>query len=106
MRSRVQALLDPGTFTEIGGLVRNPRDPDAMYGDGVVTGHGRIDGRPVVVIAHDQTVYGGSVGEMFGRKLTHILRFAFEKACPVVTINDSGGARIQDAVASWPGSPI
>ncbi|NEW58352.1 acyl-CoA carboxylase subunit beta [Nocardia cyriacigeorgica] len=99
-RARVKALLDPGTFSEIGGLVRNPRDPDAMYGDGVVTGHGRIDGRPVVVIAHDQTVYGGSVGEMFGRKLTHILRFAYEKACPVVTINDSGGARIQDAVAS------
>ncbi|MGW4633852.1 acyl-CoA carboxylase subunit beta [Nocardia sp. NPDC004415] len=100
VRSRVTALLDPGTFFEIGALAKQPGKNDAMYGDGVVTGHGLIEGRPVVVIAHDQTVYGGSVGEMFGRKLTKALQFAFEKACPVVTINDSGGARIQDAVAS------
>ncbi|MGW4718465.1 acyl-CoA carboxylase subunit beta [Nocardia sp. NPDC004260] len=99
-RERVRSLLDPGTFVEIGALARTPGAPDAKYGDGVVTGHGRIDGRPVVVIAHDQTVYGGSVGEMFGRKVAHILKFAFEKACPVVAINDSGGARIQDAVTS------
>ncbi|GAA5049613.1 acyl-CoA carboxylase subunit beta [Nocardia callitridis] len=99
-RERVRTLLDPGSFMEIGALVRQPGKDDAMYGDGVVTGHGRIDGRPVVVVAHDQTVFGGSVGEMFGRKVANALSFAYEKACPVVAINDSGGARIQDAVTS------
>ncbi|MBB5911360.1 acetyl-CoA carboxylase carboxyltransferase component [Nocardia transvalensis] len=99
-RERVDILLDRGTFVEMGGLMRQPAKSDAMYGDGVVTGRGTIDGRPVVVIAHDQTVFGGSVGEMFGRKVARALQFAFEKACPVVSINDSGGARIQDAVTS------
>ncbi|MBF6454881.1 acyl-CoA carboxylase subunit beta [Nocardia cyriacigeorgica] len=99
-RARVRALVDPGSFVEIGALVRQPGSGDAMYGDGVVTGRGRIDGRPVVVIAHDQTVFGGSVGEMFGRKVAAALDFALDNACPVVAINDSGGARIQDAVTS------
>ncbi|WP_028478006.1 acyl-CoA carboxylase subunit beta [Nocardia sp. CNY236] len=99
-RERVRALLDPGSFVEIGALVRQSGAPDAMYGDGVVTGRGRIDGRPVVVVAHDQTVFGGSVGEMFGRKVAAALDFATTNACPVVAINDSGGARIQDAVTS------
>ncbi|MEV6426694.1 acyl-CoA carboxylase subunit beta [Nocardia sp. NPDC051463] len=99
-RERVRMLLDAGSFIELGALVRQPGTPGAMYGDGVVTGHGRIDGRPVVVIAHDQTVFGGSVGEMFGRKVANALDFALNNACPVVAINDSGGARIQDAVAS------
>ncbi|WP_054813894.1 acyl-CoA carboxylase subunit beta [Nocardia arizonensis] len=99
-RERVRALLDEGTFLEIGALVRQPGNPAAMYGDGVVTGRGLVDGRPVVVIAHDQTVFGGSVGEMFGRKVAEAMRFAYEKGCPVVAINDSGGARIQDAVTS------
>ncbi|MFQ6392949.1 acyl-CoA carboxylase subunit beta [Nocardia sp. KC 131] len=99
-RERVRMLLDAGSFIELGALVRQPGAPGSMYGDGVVTGHGRIDGRPVVVIAHDQTVFGGSVGEMFGRKVANALDFALNNACPVVAINDSGGARIQDAVAS------
>ncbi|MGN2639689.1 acyl-CoA carboxylase subunit beta [Nocardia takedensis] len=99
-RERVRALLDTGSFLEIGALARQPGNPSAMYGDGVVTGRGLIEGRPVVVIAHDQTVFGGSVGEMFGRKVAEALRFAYEKGCPVVAINDSGGARIQDAVTS------
>ncbi|WP_107656524.1 acyl-CoA carboxylase subunit beta [Nocardia suismassiliense] len=99
-RERVRALLDPGSFVEIGALMRQTAQPGAMYGDGVVTGRGRIDGRPVVVIAHDQTVHGGSVGEMFGRKVATAMEFAYENACPVVAINDSGGARIQDAVTS------
>ncbi|WP_280442286.1 acyl-CoA carboxylase subunit beta [Nocardia brasiliensis] len=99
-RERVRALLDKGSFVEMGKLVRQPGANNAMYGDGVVTGRGTIDGRPVVVIAHDQTVHGGSVGEMFGRKVAAAMEFAYEKACPVVAINDSGGARIQDAVTS------
>ncbi|MFD3510174.1 acyl-CoA carboxylase subunit beta [Nocardia sp. NPDC058666] len=100
VRERLNMLLDPGTFIEIGALARQPDQPDALYGDGLVTGRGAIGGRPVVVIAHDQTVYGGSVGVTSARKFMRALRLAFENACPVVTINDSGGARVQDAVGS------
>ncbi|MFC9995045.1 acyl-CoA carboxylase subunit beta [Nocardia sp. NPDC127526] len=99
-RERVHMLLDPKSFVEMGSLMRQPGVPNAFYGDGVVTGRGTIDGRPVVVISHDQTVYGGSVSEMFGRKVRAVMDFAYNNACPVVCINDSGGARIQDGVAS------
>ena len=76
-------LLDQSSFVEVGALVRQPNDPDALYGDGVVTGHGAIDGRPVAVIAHDQTVFGGSVGEMFGRKVAAAMEFAATVGCPL-----------------------
>ncbi|MEV6365239.1 acyl-CoA carboxylase subunit beta [Nocardia asteroides] len=99
-RERVKMLVDNGSFVEVGALVRQPGVANAIYGDGVVTGHGSIDGRPVVVISHDQTVYGGSVSEMFGRKVAAALEFAYNNVCPVVVINDSGGARIQDGVTS------
>ncbi|NNH70741.1 acyl-CoA carboxylase subunit beta [Nocardia uniformis] len=99
-RERVRMLLDPGTFVEMGALIKQPGSTSATYGDGVVTGRGYIDGRPVVVISHDQTVYGGSVSEMFGRKVRAVMEFAYNNACPVVCINDSGGARIQDGVTS------
>ncbi|MBF6413186.1 acyl-CoA carboxylase subunit beta [Nocardia cyriacigeorgica] len=99
-RDRINMLLDPGTFVEVGALVRKPGDPEALYGDGVVTGHGLVDGRPVAVFSHDQTVYGGSVGEMFGRKVAGIMEYAHKVGCPVVGINDSGGARVQEAVTS------
>ena len=68
-RDRIHALVDPGSFLEIGALARTPGDAGALFGDGVVTGHGTINGRPVGVFSHDQTVFGGSVGEMFGRKV-------------------------------------
>ncbi|WP_343600553.1 acyl-CoA carboxylase subunit beta [Mycobacterium sp.] len=99
-RARVHELVDPGSFLETGALARNPGDPGALYGDGVVTGHGTINGRPVGVFSHDQTVFGGSVGEMFGRKVAHLMEWCAKVACPIVGINDSGGARIQDAVTS------
>ncbi|MBF6332831.1 acyl-CoA carboxylase subunit beta [Nocardia transvalensis] len=99
-RRRIDMLLDPGSFIEIGALVKHPGNPDALYSDGVVTGRGLIDGRPVVVVAHDQTVHGGSVGEMFGRKVAWAAELAYRVGCPMITINDSGGARIQDAVTS------
>ncbi len=99
-RERIGMLLDAGSFIEIGALVKQPGSRDTLYGDGVVTGHGTVDGRPVVVIAHDQTVFGGSVGEMFGRKVAAAMDFAAEIGCPFVAINDSGGARVQDAVTS------
>ena len=99
-RERIDMLLDPGSFIEVGGLMRQPGDPDALYSDGVVTGHGTVEGRPVAVFSHDQTVFGGSVGEMFGRKVAAIMEFAAKIGCPCVGINDSGGARVQDAVTS------
>lgn len=99
-RSRIHALLDPGSFMEVGALCRTPGDPNAPYGDGVVTGHGRINGRPVGVFSHDQTVFQGTVGEMFGRKVAKLMEWVAMVGCPIVGINDSGGARIQDAVTS------
>jgi acetyl-CoA carboxylase carboxyltransferase component len=99
-RARIHALLDPGTFLEVGALCKTPGDPNALYGDGVVTGHGRINGRPVAVFSHDQTVFQGSVGEMFGRKVAKLMEWCAMTGCPIVGINDSAGARIQDAVTS------
>ncbi|MFB7877282.1 MULTISPECIES: acyl-CoA carboxylase subunit beta [unclassified Nocardia] len=99
-RDRINQLLDPGTFVEIGALVRKPGDPTALYGDGVVVGHGLVEGRPVAVFSHDQTVYGGSVGEAFGRKLCGIMQYAAKVGIPLVGINDSGGARVQEAISS------
>jgi len=99
-RSRIHSLLDPGSFLEIGALAKTPGDPNALYGDGVVTGHGTINGRPVAVFSHDQTVFQGSVGEMFGRKVAKLMEWVAMVGCPIIGINDSAGARIQDAVTS------
>ena len=99
-RARIHALLDPGSFLETGALARTPGDSNALYSDGVVTGHGTIDGRPVGAFSHDQTVFGGSVGEMFGRKVANLMEWCARTACPIIGINDSGGARIQDAATS------
>ncbi|GEM29396.1 acyl-CoA carboxylase subunit beta [Nocardia neocaledoniensis] len=99
-RDRINMLMDPGTFVEIGALVRKSGDANALYGDGVVVGHGLVEGRPVAVFSHDQTVYGGSVGEAFGRKLCGIMQYAAKVGIPLVGINDSGGARVQEAVSS------
>ena len=99
-RARIHALVDPGSFLEIGALARTPGDPNALYGDGVVTGHARINGRPVAVFSHDQTVFQGSVGEMFGRKVARLMEWVAMVGCPIIGINDSAGARIQDAVTS------
>lgn len=99
-RQRIERLLDAGSFVEVGALARTPGDPEARYSDGVVTGYGRVDGRPVVVYAHDKTVYGGSVGVTFGRKVCEVMDMAIKIGCPVIGIQDSGGARIQDAVTS------
>ncbi|WP_081375018.1 acyl-CoA carboxylase subunit beta [Corynebacterium pseudotuberculosis] len=99
-RQRIQRLLDDGSFVESAHLGRTPDEKDAPYGDGVVTGYGRIDGRPVAIYAHDKTVYGGSVGVTFGRKVCEVMDMAIKIGCPVIGIQDSGGARIQDAVTS------
>jgi acetyl-CoA carboxylase carboxyltransferase component len=96
---RIEALLDPGSFVEFDALAKQPGS-DALYGDGVVTGRGTIDGRAVAVMSHDQTVYGGSVGEVSGRKVQKAMQFARDMGIPFIGINDSGGARVQDTVTS------
>lgn len=99
-RKRLELLFDPGTFVEVGALMKAPGAAETGYGDGVVTGHGLVNGRPVAAFSHDQTVMGGSVGEMFGRKVAALMEWAGKLGCPMVGINDSAGARIQDAVTS------
>jgi propionyl-CoA carboxylase beta chain len=104
-RERIARLMDPGSFTETDALVRarsGPGDTDGprWYGDGVVTGFGTVDGRQVCVFAQDATVHGGSMGEAFGEKVVKTMDLAMKTGCPVIGLNDSGGARIQEGVAS------
>ncbi|HVL88572.1 MAG TPA: acyl-CoA carboxylase subunit beta [Candidatus Thermoplasmatota archaeon] len=100
---RIALLLDPGSFQELDPFVlhqasRFGMDKKKVPGDGVVTGFGRIDGRPVYVFAQDFTVFGGSLGEMHARKICKIMDLALATGCPVIGLNDSGGARIQEGV--------
>ena len=102
---RIEALLDPGSFQQLDGLARHRShafglEKNRPYGDGVVTGYGTIDGRPVCVFAQDFTVFGGSLGEVFGEKIVKVMDLALKTGCPVIGINDSGGARIQEGVVS------
>jgi propionyl-CoA carboxylase beta chain len=104
-RERIEALLDPGSFTEFDELARHRSTEFGMaanrpYGDGVVTGHGTIDGRPVAIFSQDFTVYGGSLGEVYGEKIIKIMDYALKTGCPVIGINDGGGARIQEGVVA------
>jgi propionyl-CoA carboxylase beta chain len=104
-RERVDALLDPGSFTEFDELARHRAHDFGMaatrpYGDGVVTGYGTIDGRPVCVFSQDFTVNGGSLGEVFGEKIVKVMDHALKTGCPMIGINDSGGARIQEGVVA------
>ncbi|WP_405856553.1 acyl-CoA carboxylase subunit beta [Streptomyces sp. NBC_01515] len=102
-RERIERLLDAGSFAETGAFVRARAVGDGAqrpYGDGVVTGYGTVDGRPVCVFAQDSTVFGGSMGEAFGEKTVALMELALKTGCPVVGLNDSGGARIQEGVNS------
>ncbi len=102
-RQRIERLLDTGSFAETGRFVRARAVGDGAqrpYGDGVVTGYGTVDGRPVCVFAQDSTVFGGSMGEAFGEKTVALMELALKTGCPVVGLNDSGGARIQEGVNS------
>src|SRR5690348_16285692 len=107
-RERIEALVDPGTFVEVDRFVVHQTTDFGMadkkiLGDGVVTGHGRIDGRLVYLFSHDFTTFGGSLGEMFARKVTKIMDMALKVGVPVIGLNDSGGARIQEGVVSLGG---
>ncbi|HEY4724239.1 MAG TPA: carboxyl transferase domain-containing protein, partial [Anaerolineae bacterium] len=107
-RERLDALLDPGTFSEIDTLVL-PRyeaymgGKESRYGDGVITGFGLIDGRHVFVAAQDAAVMGGSLGEMHANKIVKVMHMALEYGAPFIALNDSGGARIQEGVDSLSG---
>ncbi|MEU8567698.1 acyl-CoA carboxylase subunit beta [Streptomyces pathocidini] len=104
-RERVELLLDEGSFTELDEFARHRStnfglDRNRPYSDGVVTGYGTVDGRPVAVFSQDFTVFGGALGEVFGEKIVKVMDFALKTGCPVIGINDSGGARIQEGVVS------
>jgi propionyl-CoA carboxylase beta chain len=104
-RERLAMLLDEGSFIEMDKYARHRsvafgQEANRPYGDGVVTGYGTVDGRTVAVFAQDFTVFGGSLGEVFGEKICKVMDFAMKVGCPVVGLNDSGGARIQEGVVS------
>src|SRR5829696_948430 len=104
-RERLELLLDEGSFVEMDKYARHRSvafggERNRPYGDGVVTGYGTVDGRTVAVFAQDFTVFGGSLGEVFGEKICKVMDFAMKVGCPVVGLNDSGGARIQEGVVS------
>ena len=104
-RERIDLLLDPGSFVELDELARHRstsfgQEANRPYGDGVVSGYGTVDGRQVCVFAQDFTVFGGSLGEVFGEKIVKVMDLAMKIGCPVIGINDSGGARIQEGVVS------
>jgi propionyl-CoA carboxylase beta chain len=107
-RERLELLLDPGSFVELDAFVTNRsagNDAEGPHylGDGVVTGHGAIDGRPVFVFSQDFTVFGGSLSEAYAGKICKIMDLAMSVGAPVIGLNDSGGARIQEGVASLGG---
>src|ERR671916_1556437 len=107
-RERIELLLDPGTFVELDryrvhrsynfGLEEN-----RPLGDGVVTGYGEVMGRKVCVFSQDFTVFGGSLGEVYAQKICKVMDLALGTGCPIIGINDSGGARIQEGVVSLAG---
>ena len=107
-RERIDALLDPGTFRELDRFVTHDcadfgMDDKKVLGDGVVTGYGRIDGRLVYLFAQDFTVFGGSLSGAYARKVCKVMDLAVRNGAPVLGLNDSGGARIQEGVKSLGG---
>jgi propionyl-CoA carboxylase beta chain len=104
-RERVERLLDEGSFVEIDELARHRStafglDQRRPYGDGVVTGYGTVDGRPVCVFSQDFTIFGGSLGEVYGEKICKVMDLAIKTGCPIIGINEGAGARIQEGVVS------
>jgi propionyl-CoA carboxylase beta chain len=107
-RERIDLLLDPGTFEELDAFKTHRchdfgMERKVVAGDGVVSGFGRVDGRPVCVFAQDFTVFGGSLSGANAEKICKIMDLAMKVGCPVVGLNDSGGARIQEGVVSLGG---
>ncbi len=104
-RERIDLLLDEGSFFEFDELAKHRSydfgiQANRPYGDGVVTGYGTIDDRPVAVFSQDFTVFGGSLGEVYGEKIVKVMDHAMRTGCPIIGINDGGGARIQEGVVA------
>ncbi|MGL5810738.1 MAG: acyl-CoA carboxylase subunit beta [Nocardioides sp.] len=104
-RERIEALFDEGSFVELDELARHRSTAFGMenrrpYGDGVITGYGTVDGRQVCVFSQDFTIFGGSLGEVYGEKITKVMDLAARTGCPIVGINEGAGARIQEGVVS------
>ena len=104
-RERIELLLDEGSFLEFDAMARHRStnfglEANRPYGDGVVTGQGTVDGRPVCVFSQDATVFGGALGEVYGEKIVKVMDAALRLGCPVIGINDGGGARIQEGVVA------
>jgi propionyl-CoA carboxylase beta chain len=104
-RERIDQLLDPDSFVELDALVRHRStnfgmDAKRPFGDGVVTGTGTIDGRPVAIFSQDATVFGGALGEVYGEKIVKVMDVATKLGIPMIGINDGGGARIQEGVVA------
>jgi propionyl-CoA carboxylase beta chain len=107
-RERIDLLLDPGSFVEIGRFVTHrctdfEMETQKILGDGVVTGYGNIDGRKIFVFAQDFTVFGGSLSGAYAAKICKLMDLALKVGAPVIGLNDSGGARIQEGVESLAG---
>ena len=107
-RERIELLFDPGSFEEIDKFVTHRcrdfgMEKQLIPGDGVICGHGRVDGRQVFAFAQDFTVFGGSLSETNAAKIVKVMDFALEMGAPMVGLNDSGGARIQEGVVSLGG---
>jgi propionyl-CoA carboxylase beta chain len=107
-RERINAFLDPGSFVETDAFARHRAtdfglDRNRPAGDGCVTGYGTVDGRPVCVFSHDVTVFGGSLGEVYGQKIVKVMDLALKTGCPVVGLNEGSGARIQEGIMGLAG---
>lgn len=107
-RERIQLLLDDNSFEEIGMLTTHRSsnfglDKQQFLGDGVVTGYGTMHGRPIYVFSQDFTVFGGSLAEMHAKKIVRIMDLSMQNGIPLIGLNDSGGARIQEGVVSLGG---
>src|SRR5919204_15187 len=104
-RERIYALLDEGSFVELDALARHRStnfglEANRPLGDGVITGYGTIDGRDVCIFSQDATVFGGSLGEVYGEKIVKVQELAIKTGRPLIGINDGAGARIQEGVVS------
>jgi propionyl-CoA carboxylase beta chain len=104
-RERIALLFDEGSFVELDELAKHRStafglEKNRPYGDGVVTGYGTVDGRQVCVFSQDFTIFGGSLGEVYGEKITKVMDLAIKTGCPIVGINEGAGARIQEGVVS------
>ena len=98
-------LFDEGSFVELDELARHRSvafglEKNRPYGDGVITGYGTIEGRQVCVFSQDFTIFGGSLGEVYGEKITKVMDLAIKTGCPIIGINEGAGARIQEGVVS------